>query len=343
MNPKADKKIGYTESVAELIKESERRQKKAGNDDTVKLGIVVLGDYRNYGDFNQHLEDEINRHFNVAKITEIITVENRGCEYVLHFARKNSIPYTVRKSNIPFTGKKNRYGLDDSDNISYLVYETDALLLFNNNERNNSLVWSILCCAKMTREDFVFINDVTSPDRSGGEREVMALMASLAGKISGYEMRELFFSLNGHHLKTFVKYMQAGEKMDRKRILFRLSELYIKGEKYNRTIACTPERNEDFWIAAALIKTVLAFQTGKTEEETGENYAEIMKAEINPEFPGDRVYADFNLRLSSLMRDSWLDLEYCMNILLPEYRGDDEMCAAVCYGEWLCFKAAFSV
>ncbi|MDR2621182.1 MAG: hypothetical protein LBC48_01210, partial [Dysgonamonadaceae bacterium] len=311
-----------------------------GNDDTVKLGIVVLGDYR---DFNQHLEDEINRHFKVAKITEIITVGNQGGEYVLHFARKNNIPYTVRTDNLPFTGKKKGYGFDDSDNFRYPVYETDALLLFNNDERNNPLVWLILCYAKMTREDFVFINDVTTtPDYSREEREVMDLTASLAGEFSDYEMRELFFKLNRPHLKTFVKYMQTGEKMDRKRILFRLSELYIKGEKYNREVAdIPPDRNEYFWIARSLIKNVLAFQTG--EKEIGENYAEIMKAEINPAFPDDRVFADFIIRLSSLMRDPWLDLDYCMHILLSEYRDDEEMCAAVCYGEWLCFKAAHSL
>jgi hypothetical protein len=192
----------------------------------------------------------------------------------------------------------------------------------------------------MTREDFVFINDVISPDYSKEEKELMDLMASLAGKFPDYEMRELFFKLNRQHLNTFVKYMQMGEKMDRKRILFRLSELYIKGEKYSRKIADTPDRNEDFWIADSLIKKVLAFQTGKTEEKISENYAEIMKAEINPEFPNDKVHADF-IRLSSLVRDPWLDLDYCMNILLAKYRDDDEMCAAVCYGEWQRFKAVF--
>jgi hypothetical protein len=345
MNSKADEKIGYAESVAKLIKESERKQKKAENDNTIKLGIVVLGDYRN---FNQRLEDEINQHFKAAKITEIRTTGNQGCEYVLHFARKNNIPYTVWKNGIPFITRKkecyfdDNYEFDYSGCINYLVYGTDALLLFNNDERSNTFVWLILYHAKMTREDFVLINDVTSPDYSKEEKELMDLMASLAGKFPDYEMRELFFKLNRQHLKAFVKYMQTGEKMDIKRVLFRLSELYIKGEKYNRRIADTPDRNEDFWIADSLIKKVLAFQTGKTEEEISENYAEIMKTEINPKFPDDNVFADFTIRLSSLARDPWLDLDYCMNILLPEYRDDDEMCAAVCYGEWLRFKAAFS-
>jgi hypothetical protein len=87
-----------------------------------------------------------------------------------------------------------------------------------------------------------------------------------------------------------------------------------------------------------LIKVVLTFQTGKTKEEINENYVEIMKTEINPEFPDNKVFADFVIRLSSLARDPWLELDYCMNTLLPKYQNDDEMCAAICYGEWRRFE-----
>ena len=139
-----------------------------------------------------------------------------------------------------------------------------------------------------------------------------------------------YFKRHRQHLETFAKYIEKGKQMDKNRILYKLSDLYLSGFFPN---VSTPEA--DFEVEAdfaySCITAVfeqLSANVGEYREKT-KNYGEILH-NLNPKFPADiDSYQVVN-------EDAFLSfLEYfqfCFETLIPEHKDDEEMCIAACTG-----------
>jgi hypothetical protein len=192
------------------------------------------------------------------------------------------------------------------------------------------------------------------------EKEIMESI-----KEWGEEKICMYFDRNEHHLKKFTEYVNTGKQMDRKRMLKRLSELYLSDLQCVGIDAITdyycPDKSTGVAIRAY---EGIFFEVSIDLTNLGSSYYEMLKQlqeadstvrdnqryvnrefltlvnsrdimqDVNPMCPPfvltERSFSDFEFGYISGEQE----LNYLFNELLPRYENDMEMCAAICFGIW---------
>lgn len=304
---------------------------------TSKLGIIFTG---NYPSLDEHLvEKEILKNFDISLIKEIITVGKRETtfKYANRFAKKYNLPVTPKRletyswEDVDFYIKRN----------AIINYNSDSVIIFHGEEKQNIVAWYALSTATRViahSGKCIFIDSTPNPNFIGLEKEVFDVlqMRHTYSDLDEYSfMEERFFELMPKERTKFVKYVQQGENMSFKQILFKLSEVYMKGNNYDFLDGYSDISDSMISSLIGLINKDFEDEDGRLNEEKIEKY---IKKEINP---------DFRYRNCAMEEDVcfvmfyhyWYEFEYLLLDMVEDYErnNDDETCAALCFGKWITF------
>ena len=320
----------------ESIKRRIQNDKAIEKFKTKKLGLIFTGEYEG---LDEHLvEAEVRKHFDIDNIKEIFTVGKREktFKYANRFAKRINVPVTA-------TPLEN-YTWDDIDlpikRNSIIVYNSDSVIIFHGDKQHNTVAWYALSSAKRVfgrTGETIFINAVPKPILSGFEKEIFDVIQIQDTKFIWEEaalLEEHYFELRKRMLTTFSKYAQLGEKMNFKDVLFKISELSVKGKSrgvYDGT--------------SFICDSIINYLVAMIEESFDENYkgasldgiASFVKKNINPSYQSLGNEAEDNICFV-LLRNSWYQLEYLMHDMIHDYsvsHEDEEVYAALCFAKWI--------
>ena len=164
---------------------------------------------------------------------------------------------------------------------------------------------------------------VPCPPFERAEKEILEYIEPLSeGDLYRY------FKRHKKHLETFAKYIDIGKKMDKNRILYILSNIYIE-------FACPYEKMRDFYaendIAWWGILGVLGQMSSNKHEyrQNKDNYGEILH-NINPEVPID--IASYTIDKEDIYMSVIENIQYLFENILP--RCNEEMRASLVISTW---------
>ena len=299
------------------------------------LGIILTGEYAG---LDEHLiEAEVEKHFDIDTIKEIISVGKREktFKYANRFGKKMNLSVTA-------TPLEN-YTWDDIDlpikRNSIIIYDTDDVIIFHGDKEQNTVAWYALSSATRVIGNTgkaIFINAVPKPILYGFEKEIfdviqmqhVHIMLEDAGLMEMY-----YFELRQKKLTSFSKHVQLGEKMDFKDVLLKITELSVKGQSEGVYDGIS-------FVCDGLLNYLIPL-IEKDFEDKYEDYLEgiasfILKY-INPSYEVWDGEAEDDVCFV-LLQNSWYQLEYLMLHIERDYsksNENEEIYAALCYAKWL--------
>ena len=314
-----------------IEKESTIKKSKAR-----RLGIIFTGEYEGLDE--HHVEAEVRKHFDIDSIKEITTVGKREKthKYANRFAKKIEVPVTA----MPLEN----YTWDDIDlpikRNSNIVYNSDSVIVFHGDKQQNTVAWFALSTAVRVIGRYgkvIFVNTAPSRVLSGFEKEIFDVIQIEDTNFIREEdvlMEKYYFELRNSKLTSFSKYVQLGEKMDFKDVLFKITELNIKGKSsgvYDGTS----------FICDTLLNYLIPIIDKDFEENYEDDFLEgitnFIRTNIDPNYqswgnePEDEI-------CFVLLGNMWYQLEYQMDYIENNYRHvdeDEEVYAALCFARWI--------
>lgn len=318
------------------IKRTIEKENAIEKSKTKKLGIIFTGEYEG---LDEHLvEAEVRKHFDIDSIKEIVTVGKREKthKYANRFAKKIEVPVTA-------TPLEN-YTWDDIDlpikRNSIIVYNSDSVIIFHGEKEHNTITWFALSGAKRVlgiHGKVVFVNTAPTRVLSGFEKEIFDVVQIQDTNFIREEdalMEKHYFELRNSKLTSFSKYVQLGEKMDFKDVLFKITELNIKGKSsgvYDGTS----------FICDTLLNYLIPIIDKDFEENYENDFLEgitnFIRTNIDPNYQswGNEPEDDICF---VLLGNMWYQLEYQMDYIEPTYWNrdeDEEIYAALCFARWI--------
>lgn len=316
-----------------------RRQSGVNTNKTNKVGIIFTGDFPELDE--NFVETEILRNFDISVIDVINTVgkKEKAFQYVDCFAQKYKLPVT--------SFCLETYSVEDLDlqikRNANICYSSDSVIIFHGDTKNDIVAWNAYSAATRVKSDegkSILINSTRRPCFVGCEKKVYELL-QMRDKNAWFEdessfMEESFFELMSGERIKFVKYIQQGVKLSFKKILRKLTEIYLEGRDldYLDGYASISDKFIDSLIW--YFQRNLFDKDGNPKKEEIEQY---IKKEIHPEFfyRSSRKEEDV---CYVMFYHFWYGFEYLMLHMIPSYenRGDEETCAALCFGQWIEFQ-----
>lgn len=318
------------------IKRTIERENATKKSKTKTLGIIFTGEYEG---LDEHLvEAEVRKHFDIDTIKEIVTVGKREKthKYANRFAKKIEVPVTA-------TPLEN-YTWDDIDlpikRNSIIVYDSDSVIVFHGEKQHNTVAWFALSSAERVignNGKVIFINAVPSPLLSGFEKEIFNVVQIRDTSFISEDdalMEKYLFEFRKTRLISFAKYVQLGEKMNFKDVLFKITELSVKGKRggvYDGiSFICDTIFNY-------LVPILVEDFEEKNEDDISEGIDNFRLENIDPNYqqwgrePEDEI-------CFILLKNSWYQLEYLMDYIKRDYSSreeNEELYAALCFAKWI--------
>jgi len=309
-------------------------QKNGKKNGPIKLGLIFTGEYPG---LNEHLvEEEIIKYFDINNLEEIITVGKREktFKYANRFAKKFNISITAKRLE--------HYLWEDIDNdikrnTLGIIGSCDSVIIFHGDSSKNVVAWFALSSARRIialRGECVFVSSIPKPTFSGLEKEIFDVLQIQNDdfRMDSFLMEERFFELMSEKRSKFVKYVQIGENMSFKQILFKLSEI------------CMERKDCDFddgfdHVSRIIMNFLLYLICKDIEDENGflktEYVDSYIKSEINPNYY-DRISCKAEDVCFVMIYHDWYEFEYLLDVVnYFEDKEDEESCAALCFGKWL--------
>ena len=314
-----------------IEKESTIKKSKARS-----LGIIFTGEYEGLDE--NLVEAEVRKQFEIGSIKEIVTVGKREKthKYANRFAKKIEVPVTA----MPLEN----YTWDDIDlpikRNSNIVYNSDSVIIFHGEKQHNTVAWFALSSAKRVIGRYgkvVFINSAPSPLLSGSEKElfdVIQIEDTLFLMEETALMEKHYFELRNSKLTSFSKYVQLGEKMDFKDVLFKITELSVKGQSEGVYDGIS-------FICDGIINYLIPMLDEDFSEENEDDFSggivNFIRENVNPNYQPWSDQPEDN-ECFILLKNKWYQLEYLMDYIQPSYWNkdvDEEIYAALCFAKWL--------
>lgn len=324
--------------ITNLIARNRKSDSESGNSEiaTRSLGIIFTGEFSN---LDEHLvEAEVAKEFDLNSIKEITTVGKREktFKYANRFAKKYDLPITPMRLET-YSWEENDFYIKRNANI---VYKSDDVIIIHGDETLNLVAWyASSVAARVISSDgkCVFASFIEPPNLLGFEKEIIDVfkMPHPYSNNDPYALMESRYLelMNGRRLR-FAKYIQKGESMSIKRILFKLTEVILKDYDLDYLTG-------EVFIAESILDTLIClankdFQLDEYGGPDEEKIEEYIKKEINPNFHYRVNYREEDV-VDTMFYHNWYKLEYLMKNMIHhyEFNDDEEACAALCYGKWI--------
>lgn len=324
--------------ITNLIGLMRRNEWEQGNKaiNTGKLGIIFTGDYP---DLDEHLvEAEISKHFDINSIKEITTVGKREktFKYANRFAKKYDLSVTPMRLET-YSWEEDDFYIKRNANI---VYNSDSVIIFHGDIEQNLVAWYALSAAvRVVAHNgiCIFTCVIQKPNLIGLEKEIVDVfkMPHDYSENDPYAFMEArYLELMAGRRSRFAKYIQQGESMPIKRILFKLTEVILKDEDLDYMDGYS-------FVAEIILDSLICLvnkdfrldEYGSPDEQKIEEY---FKKEINPNFHYRNSDQEEDV-VAVMFYHNWYKLEYILNNMVRyyEFNDDEEACAALCFGKWI--------
>lgn len=318
------------------IKRTIEKENAIEKSKTKKLGIIFTGEYEG---LDEHLvEAEVRKHFDIDSIKEIVTVGKREKthKYANRFAKKIEVPVTA-------TPLEN-YTWDDIDlpikRNSIIVYYSDSVIIFHGEKEHNTIAWFALSGAKRVlgiHGKVVFVNTAPTRVLSGFEKEIFDVVQIRDTNLMCEDdalMEKYLFEFRRSRLTSFAKYVQLGEKMNFKDVLFKISELSVRGQ------------SEGVYDGISFIcDTIFNFLIPMLDEDFSEENEDdfpggivnFIRENVNSNYQpwGDQPEDN---ECFILLKNRWYQLEFMMDYIEPSYwnrNENEEIYVALCFCKWI--------
>lgn len=323
-----------TNRVYFMRRYSGEQDSKSSN--TRKLGIIFTSDYPSLNE--QHVEDVVSKNFNIGMLQEIITVGKKetSFKYANRFAKKHSIAITPYRLET-YSWEENDLFIKRNANI---VYNSDSVIIFHGDETRNLVAWYALSVtARVISRDgqCIFASIVQPPELIGLEKEIVDVfkMPRAYSESDPYAFMEAhYLELMSGRRSRFAKYVQQGENMPIKRILFKLTEVVLKDSDLDYM-------NGYSFVAEIIFDSLIClvnkeFQLDEYGSPDEAKIEEYIKKEINPNFHYRNSDQEEDV-IDIMFYHDWYKLEYLLRNMINhyEFNDDEEACAALCFGKWI--------
>lgn len=323
-----------------------------------KVGIIFTGEFPV---LDEHLvEAEVASNFDINKIEEIISVgkKEKTFKFANRFAKKHNLPIEAYPLE-DYTFEDVDYYIKRNANI---CYNSDSVIIIHGDKEYNFIAWYALTIATRINSKqgkVIFINKTQSPEFIGLEKDIHELLQQpykFAFDNKNSSMEQTFYELMENERDIFIEYIQKAQKINFKQILYNITNVHLYGGNPDYYDGYASVTQELIYAMIWFYKRDLFNENGSPKTEEIEQY---IKKEINPDFYYRNEDEDDICWV--MFHNNWYKYEYLMLDIIPKYdyrfrvvdfydsnlttnmvlksdKGDEETCAALCYGQWIAFK-----